>query len=280
MRSADTDALAPHLEILTMTTTSQFTSPKELFTAINDATGRFLAMSVDCSKYKSPRFSIVEIFDEAERSLDSRFGRPETFIATPGKDFEVIDSHMTKREMMAYLKALWVTVSAKAMVTAERPSNLIRATLPTDDAGSIGNQFVDLRIRIEVMETVRLSMMATVTQQISASLYVRNWRNSPEGREAMDRKGCGEQDAYAERCAKREETIRDGICAVEDMTDAIIAAGWTPVGPTDADTSSVVTCYGDAIYMRRNWGDGFPDNALLNIHREASDRARASLCCL
>ena len=241
-----------------MTTTSQFTSPKELFTAINDATGRFLAMSVDCSKYKSPRFSIVEIFDAAERSLDSRFGRPETFVPTPGKDFEVIDSHMTKREMMAYLKALWVTVSAKA----------------------IANQFVEVRLPNEVMETVRLSMMATVTQQISASLYVRNWRNSPEGREAMDRKGCGEQDAYAERCEQREAQIRDGICAVEDMTNAITAAGWTPVGASGDRTSEIVIHYGDAIYMRRNWGDGFPDNALLNIHREASDRARASLCCL
>jgi hypothetical protein len=260
-----------------MTTTSQYTSPKELFAAINDATGRFLAMSVDCCNYKTPRFSIVEIFNVGERSLDSRFGRPETFKPTPGKDFEVIDSNMTKREMMAYLKALWVGVSANAMVEAERGSNLIRETLPTDHVGSIGNPFVDVRIRIEVMETVRLSTMSTVTMQINASLFVRNWRNSESGRQHMESWSCGQQDAYAERCAAREEAIRDGITAVELMTDAITAAGWTPVGASGDATSEIVTHYGDALYMRRNWGDGFPDNALLCIHRDATDRARTAL---
>ena len=156
-------------------------------------------------------------------------------------------------------------------------SNLIRATLPTDHAGRIRNPLVDLTVPIEVMETVRLSLMATVTLQISASLYVRNWRNSPEGREAMDRMGCGEQDAYAERCERREAQIRDGICAVEDMTNTITAAGWTPVGASGDRTSEIVIHYGDAIYMRSNWGGGFPDNALLNIHRDAAERSRRAL---
>jgi hypothetical protein len=156
-------------------------------------------------------------------------------------------------------------------------SNLIRLTLPTDHAGTIGNQFVDLRIRIEVMESVRLSLMATVTLRINASLFVRNWRNSDAGRQHMEQWACGQQDAYAERCDSLEEAIRDGITAVETMTDAITAAGWTPVGASGDATSEIVTHYGDALYMRSNWGDGFPDNALLYIHRDATERARAAL---
>lgn len=99
---------------------SQYTTHMELFTAINDKTGRFLAMTTDCTKYKAGRFTVVEIFDEAERTLDSRWGRRETFIPTPGKHFAVLTDKMTKRELMNYLKALWVTVSAGAMVKAER----------------------------------------------------------------------------------------------------------------------------------------------------------------
>ena len=156
-------------------------------------------------------------------------------------------------------------------------SNLIRATLPTDHVRGIGNPFVDLRIRIEVMESVRLSLMATVTLRINASLFVRNWRNSDAGRQHMEQWACGQQDAYAERCDSLEEAIRDGITAVETMTDAITAAGWTPVGASGDATSEIVTHYGDALYMRSNWGDGFPDNALLYIHRDATERARAAL---
>ena len=156
-------------------------------------------------------------------------------------------------------------------------SNLIRLTLPTDDAGSIGNQFVDVRLPIEAIDSVRLSMMATVTLAINNNLRCLNWRESADGRQHLESLPCGEQDANAERQAEREAAIRTGIEAVELMTDAIIAAGWKPVGPIDDHASEVVIHYGDALYMRNNRGDGFPADGLLAVHHDATQRHRNAI---
>jgi hypothetical protein len=97
-----------------MTTASNLKG--NLLAAINDATGRYLACHVDCTKYKAGRFVLVEHFGT---NICGRFGRPETY--TAADEFREPISLTPKMTDAAMVKHLGALLVGHAMLSALVP---------------------------------------------------------------------------------------------------------------------------------------------------------------
>ena len=113
-----------------------------LLAAINDATGRYLACHVDCTKYKAGRFVLVEHFGT---NICGRFGRPETYTAADEfREPISLTPKMTDAAMVRHLGALLV---GHAMTTRKPTRAPIQSiTLDASTPGALDRTVETMRL--------------------------------------------------------------------------------------------------------------------------------------